>query len=191
MEIDSKAFKKIGAALVAGLSLMGAGSAEAVPPAILFDDSNNLAQAMAAPGSSSSLATGGRGIAFTVGANSIDLMSVAFGMYGNVSGNSVVGLKLYQGSSNSGSTLLQTLASFTVSLDTIANGGTLVTFNTGGWTLDASTQYFVAAYYTSAGSTVTARLGTTALASGSWTQSGLTSISSHRRALGPTTTTCS
>lgn len=69
---------------------------------------------------------------------------------------------------------MQTLASFTVSLDTIANGGTLVTFNTGGWTLNASTQYFVAACYTSAGSAVTARLGTTAIASGSWPQSGMT-----------------
>lgn len=92
--MDSKTFKKIGAGLVAGLSLMGAESAKAAPPTILFDDSNNLGQAIAGPGSSSSLATGDRGIAFTVGANSIDLASATFGMYGNVSGNPVVGLKL-------------------------------------------------------------------------------------------------
>jgi len=144
---------------------------EAVASTILFDNTNALAATINSPGSSSSLATAHRGVTFTVGANAITLNQATFGMYGNVAGETFVGLRLYTGSIASG-TADETLSAISVNLATIGDGGTKVTFNTSGWTLDANTQYTVAATFAQSGTT--ARLGISNLNSGSWTSSGLT-----------------
>lgn len=167
---SSMTFRQCRAALVAGVCLLGAETARAIPPTILFDDSNNLAQPIS-PALLAMLTAGGRGVAFTVGGSSITLSSATFGLYAASAGTANVGLKLYQGSNHNG-TLLQTVTAFQVSLDTFGNGGSLITLNTGGWTLNANTQYFVAAYG-SAGS-VTPELGVSNYSSGSWTSNGLT-----------------
>ena len=168
--MKSTTSRKFSAALIACLCLLGAESAEAVPPTTLFDDSNSFAQPIS-PDPFGMLTAGGRGVAFTVGGSSITLSSATFGMYAASAGTANVGLKLYQGSNNNG-TLLQTLTAFQVSLDTFGNGGSLITLNTGGWTLNANTQYFVAAYG-SAG-TVMPELGVSTYSSASWTSNGLT-----------------
>ena len=165
----SLSLKNSAFAFVAGLCLFGTASASA---AVLFDDTNNGAVAIGLPANSSSLATSARGVAFTVGGSGMTLQSATFGIYGNSGGAANLGLRLYQGSNTTG-TLLQTLAASSFSITTQALGGTLVTFNTGGWTLAANTQYFVAAFYGTAGS-VTPRLGVSGLSSGSWSTNGLT-----------------
>lgn len=158
------------AAVAFGLGL----STETVLAATLFDNTNALGATVTAPGSSSSLATATRGVTFTVGANAITLDQATFGMYGNADGNAGVGLRLYAGSTASG-TALQTVSASSVALSTIGNGGTQVTFNTSGWLLAANTQYTVAAYNDYGVVTdVTPRLGTSTESSGSWTSNGLT-----------------
>jgi hypothetical protein len=166
----------VAAAVAFGLGL----PTEAVLATTLFDNTSALGATVTAPGSSASLATAPRGVTFTVGANAITLNQATFGMYGNAVGNAGVGLRLYAGSNASG-TALQTVSAFSVALTTIANGGTLVTFNTSGWSLTAGATYTLAAYNDYAvvgGSTapgvVTPRLGTSTVSSGSWTSNGLT-----------------
>lgn len=158
------------AAVAFGLGL----PTEAVLATTLFDNTSALGATVTAPGSSASLATAPRGVTFTVGANAITLNQATFGMYGNAVGNAGVGLRLYAGSNASG-TALQTVSAFSVALTTIANGGTLVTFNTSGWSLTAGTTYTLAAYNDyGVVSDVTPRLGTSTVSSGSWTSNGLT-----------------
>jgi len=153
---------------VAALTWAGATGANA---AVLFDNTSNATQGIFPPATSSSLVTGDGGITFTVGSNGLTLTSAVFGLFGNTQGTATVGLRLYAGATASG-TALQQLAAFSVALETITNGASVVTFNTSGWTLTANTQYTVAVFG-NAGS-VTPRIGKSGLATGSWTSSGLT-----------------
>jgi len=153
---------------VAALTWAGATGANA---AVLFDNTSNATQGIFQPATSSSLVTGDGGITFTVGSNGLTLTSAVFGLFGNTQGTATVGLRLYAGATASG-TALQQLAAFSVALETINNGASVVTFNTSGWTLTANTQYTVAVFG-NAGS-VTPRIGRSGLATGSWTSSGLT-----------------
>lgn len=166
----TRSMKTTAVAAVAALAWLGATDLDA---AILFDDTTNGAAGISPPSLSSSLATGPAGITFTVGSSGMTLTSAVFGLYGNAQGTASVGLRLFVGNSASG-TAAQELAAVTMSLDTIANGGTLKTFNIAGagWTLSANTQYTVAVFGSSG--TVTPRLGVTGVASGSWTRNGLT-----------------
>jgi len=152
---------------VAALIWAGATGANA---AVLFDNTSNATQGILAH-PDSSLSTGDGGITFTVGSNGLTLTSAVFGLFGNTQGTATVGLRLYAGATASG-TALQQLAAFSVALETINNGASVVTFNTSGWTLAANTQYTVAVFG-NAGS-VTPRIGKSGLATGSWTSSGLT-----------------
>jgi len=155
--------------VVSGCAWFGAVGADA---AILVDNSNNLAQTIALPTNSSSLQTSSRGVTFTVGSNALTLTSAVFGLYANSAGNANVGLRLFAGSTAQG-TALQEVAATNVTLNTIAGGGSPITFTTSGWTLAANTQYTVAAF-DGAGGSQTPRLGVSALVSGSWASSGLT-----------------
>lgn len=140
---------------------------------VFFDSTNGLTATLDSPGVSTSLATGPKGVTFTVGGSDITLDSAVLGLYGNGAGTANVGLRLYAGTSLSSASQLQEVTATPITLNTLASGGTTYTFNTGGWTLAANTQYSLAAYYVSGG-TITPRLAATAVLPSNFTTNGLT-----------------
>lgn len=146
---------------------LGATSADA---AILFDNTNNLNQAIVEPGTGTRLSDGAAGITFTVGSNDLSLSSAVFGLYDTNGASGSVGLRLYAGTTATG-TVLQQINASSFTINSLANGGSKIDFDTSGWTaLTANTQYTLAVFWL-AGNT---RIGNSGMASGSWVSNGLT-----------------
>lgn len=138
--------------------------------AILFDNTSNLSQTIVEPGSGTRLSDGAAGITFTVGSSDMTLSSAVFGLYDTNGASGSVGLRLYAGATATG-TVVQQIAASSFSINSLANGGSKITFDTSAWTdLAANTQYTLAVFWLAGNP----RMGNTGLASGSWDSSGLT-----------------
>ena len=138
--------------------------------AVLFDNTSNLSRTIVEPGSGTRLSDGAAGITFTVGSSGLTLSSAVFGLYDTNGASGSVGLRLYAGATATG-TVLQQINASSFAINTLASGGSKITFDTSAWTdLAANTQYTLAVFWL-AGNT---RIGNSGLASGSWVSNGLT-----------------
>ena len=146
---------------------LGATHADA---AILFDNTSNLSQAIGEPGSGTRLSDGAAGITFTVGSSGLTLSSAVFGLYDTNGASGSVGLRLYAGATATG-TVLQQINASSFAINSLASGGSKITFDTSAWTdLAANTQYTLAVFWFAGNP----RMGDSGLASSSWASSGLT-----------------
>ncbi len=144
----------------------------AMAQTVVSDNTNNLTEILGQPSPSSSLATGPKGITFTTGSNAVNLNSVTFGIYGNSAGTASIGLMLFEGTGTSGN-LLQTIPEASYSIETLANGGTKITWNISpAWSLAANTRYSIMVFYNSGA--ITARIAATELSQDSWVENALT-----------------
>ena len=125
--------------------------------ALVLDNTAAATATLQNPSASSSLATGPGGWVFSVSGAPYSVSDIVFGFYANSTGQSNLGVRLFSGSSTSGTALEDTgLGSY--NLDTIANGGSYITWGGLDWSLAAGT-YTLAAYGSSI--TTTPRLAVT------------------------------
>jgi len=124
---------------------------------LLLDTTANKSAALALPSSSSSLATGPKGWSFTLVGGPWTITNVSWGLYGNIAGNTDIGIRLYSGT-NTAAVPLEDSGTNNYNLNTI---GSALYYDWSGlsWGLAAGT-YTVTAY-NPGGGTVTARLATT------------------------------
>lgn len=136
--------RQCGHKLTALILLFGlAGTAQAV---IIVSNTDSNTATLNGPANSSSLATGAAGYAFTTGSSGFIINEVSFGFYGNVTGDVMAGMRLYQGAGSVGSPV-QSTAVDTFAVQTVTGGGTYRTWSSLNWTLNPNTTYTVMAYY--------------------------------------------